>query len=157
LGLLVVASTIRCYIRFLVQHEIGWDDVLFLFGFLCLISGITILFTIIDDIYELQGIIYGLTDLATIETINISITIDRIQRYRMLSAVSLNLLCLSISCVKLCFLAFFKKLIRQMPTMITFWWVVLAFNVIVIIYGIIIDVSFCPFSKETQMNQASEH
>jgi drug/metabolite transporter (DMT)-like permease len=69
---------------------------------------------------------------------------ERIFRYRIFLAVALFLMWLSMGCVKLCFLAFFKKLIRQMPSMSRFWWMTLVFNLAVIVYGSTIYFVACP-------------
>ncbi|KAL1601605.1 hypothetical protein SLS60_006520 [Paraconiothyrium brasiliense] len=71
--------------------------------------------------------------------------IDRIAHYRLVSAIALTLMWFSMGCVKICFLAFFKKLIRQMPQMNLFWWFSLVFNVAVIVYGATVYFVTCPY------------
>ncbi|KAF2726487.1 hypothetical protein EJ04DRAFT_453258, partial [Polyplosphaeria fusca] len=144
LGISIIAISSRCYIRFRIQREFGWDDAFLLFGLCCLIVGMSLLFTVIDAMYEAENAIFG-TGVAAIDPIEIQSFLNRLVQYCIWSAVALMLMWLSMGCVKICFLAFFKRLIRQMPRLNIYWWITLVFNVAVILYGSTVYFVTCPY------------
>jgi hypothetical protein len=117
--------------------------------------GMSLLYAVIDTMYESENFVFG-TGMATIDPKDILGLIDRIARYRTLSAIALMLMWLSMGCVKICFLAFFRKLIRQMPALNIFWWFTLAFNVAVIVYGTTVYYVSCPYFGPDKVFQSSK-
>ncbi|KAJ4347927.1 uncharacterized protein N0V89_009299 [Didymosphaeria variabile] len=155
LGICLITVVFRCYIRFCIQREIGWDDGFLIFGLCCLIVGMTLLFTVIDTMYESENFVFG-SGIATINPMEIPNLLNRIAHYRTMSAVALMLMWLSMGCVKICFLAFFKKLIRQMPAMNIFWWFSLVFNAAVIVYGTTTYYVTCPYFGPEKVFQSMQ-
>ncbi|KAF2109416.1 hypothetical protein BDV96DRAFT_651854 [Lophiotrema nucula] len=153
LGLCLIATTVRCYIRFRIQREFGWDDAILIFGLCCLISGMALLFTVIDTMYQAESLVFGSEGFAAIASMNISEIAEQSARYHIFSTAALVLMWFSICSVKFCFLAFFRKLIRQMPTMIMYWWIVLSFNIAATVYGVTIYLAGCPYFRADQMLQ----
>lgn len=156
LGICIVATVVRFYIRGFVQKQFGWDDGWLAFGICCLVAGMVVLYTMLDLMYEMEGIAAtvnsgGIPDVSTIppEALALMATlISKSVRYRRLSAAACVPLWGAICSVKFSFLALFKKLIRQMPIMTRYWWFVLAFNIAISLYGGTVFIVTCPYFEE---------
>jgi hypothetical protein len=83
--------------------------------------------------------------------------ISKSVRYRTLLAATLVPLWGAICTVKFSFLALFKQLLRQMPTMTRYWWFALAFNIIVSLYGGSVTIVACPDFGEKYMMKSSTY
>ncbi|KAK3387420.1 hypothetical protein B0H63DRAFT_156993 [Podospora didyma] len=153
-GVCIIASAIRFYVRFRIQREIGWDDGFLIFGLACLIAGTALLFTVVDAMYETEAMVFNVASLLTMG--DPGAVIARALVFHRISAASLTLLWFSICCVKFSFLAFFKRLIHQMPEMIKYWWFTLVLNVIITIYGATIYVVACPYFSDNQAFKAMQ-
>lgn len=143
----------RFYVRFRIQKEIGWDDGFLIFGLACLISGVVMLFNVIDDMYVTEAVVFGEVNLFTMD---FATFIPKSIRYRKISAAALTLMWFSICSVKFSFLALFKKLIRQMPGMIRYWWFTVAFNIVVTGYGASVYLVACPYFSADEIFKASK-
>jgi hypothetical protein len=115
-----------------------------------------LLFLVIDDMYEAESMVFSPGGFAPTASMDISRMIDRTVYYRKVSAAALTLMWFSICSVKFCFLAFFKNLIRQMPTIIIFWWFTLAFNIVVTSYGAAVYLISCPYFRADQIYQSGK-
>lgn len=145
----MIISAVRCYIRFGVLREYSWEDGLFISGVVFLIVGITLIFKITDTLYEGERLLFG--GITALDPSGLPALLDRQSSARTVIVVGLSLMWLTLSCVKFCFLAFFKKLIRQMPKMITFWWGVVVYNFAASIYGFLTFYLPCPYFKKSEM------
>jgi hypothetical protein len=101
--------------------------------------------------YEAESLVFGTGGFAAIDPMDISKMIEETIYYRRMSAAALTLFWFSICSVKLCFLAFFKRLINQMPGMIRWWWFTLAFNIVVTGYGASVYLLACPYLRVDQI------
>lgn len=154
LGLSLISSLVRFYIRFHLQREVGWDDAFLILGFCCLISGMAMLFTVIDAMYESESLAFA--DARSISAINFMELMPSIIRFKKMSAAALALLWVSICCVKFSFLSLFKRLLRQMPIITRYWWFALFFNIAAFVYGVLSYFVPCPYFTEATIFKASE-
>ncbi|PVH95106.1 hypothetical protein DM02DRAFT_571731 [Periconia macrospinosa] len=152
LGLSLISSLVRFYIRFYLQREIGWDDAFLIIGLCCLVSGMAMLLTVIDVMYESESLAFA--DARSISAINFMELIPNIIRYKRMSAAALSLLWCSICCVKFSFLALFKRMIRQMPVITRYWWFALVFNIAAWVYGVLSYFVSCPYFTEANVFKA---
>ncbi|KAK4225248.1 hypothetical protein QBC38DRAFT_483440 [Podospora fimiseda] len=142
----IIACLVRFYIRIFHIREFGWDDGILLAGLITLIIGVSILFIITDVMYESDAFVFWDSPESPLAAIgDIGKFLDKTFWYRRLSAVGLTFCWLSICCVKFSFLAFFKRLIRQMPAMIRYWWFTVVYNFIVMLYGCATYWAACPY------------
>lgn len=145
----VVSTAIRFYVRIRVQKEFGWDDGFLIFGLCSLVASVALTHVILDSMYMTEALVFG--------HIQIAFTFDLVKQalfYRKVSAAALTLMWFSICSVKFSFLALFKRLIRQRPGMIKFWWLTLAFNILVTVYGATVYTASCPYFREDQILKA---
>jgi hypothetical protein len=112
-----------------------------------------LLFTVMDDMYTTDAVVYGDIDLFKLD---FKTFIPKSMHYRRISVASLPLLWLSACSVKFSFLALFKRLIRQMPGMTKYWWFTVAFNVAITGYGASVYVLACPYLTEEKLFDASK-
>jgi len=104
------------------------DDGFLLFGLLCLVSGTAILFIIVDTMYEFEALTYS-EGPVFVPGLDTSALLARAPKFHSMAEAVLILMWLTICSVKLSFLAFFKRLVRQMPRMEKYWWFALIFNI----------------------------
>lgn len=105
-----------------------------------------------ETMYEAEALVFGEINPLMIDLVAF---VPASVRYRKLSAAALTLNWYSICSVKFSFLAFFRKLIRQMPSMERYWWFVLAFNIAVTIYGTTVYIVACPYFTEAEAMKSS--
>lgn len=157
LGVCLVSTLVRFYIRGAVQKQFGWDDGWLIFGVCCLVAGMAILYTMLDLMYEMEAIAASASSAPPIPDISllppefvaqIAALITKSVRYRKLSAAACIPLWSALCSVKFSFLALFKKLVRQMPVMTRYWWFVLAFNIAISLYGSTVFIISCPYFEE---------
>ena len=146
----------RCYIRFCVQREFGWDDAFLLLGLCCLVSSITLMFAVINCAYELEDQVFGWDGVIPDTFTDTSTIVQQTVCSRKMLAAAVVLMWLTICAVKMCFLAFFKRLIRQLPTMVRYWWLTLAFNVVTTGYGVTVLIVACPYFEDDQIIELSK-
>lgn len=157
LAVCLVVCAIRCHIRFFVIREFGWDDGLLIFGVCCLIAGVTLSFTVIDHLYEIQNVMFGNGIIAFIADPKKAESFGYDSAHsRTVISIALSFMWLTLCCVKYCFLAFFKTLLRQMPRMTKFWWFAVVFNGIASTYGFLTFYVACPFAKIDDMSTGSK-
>ncbi|KAF2635431.1 hypothetical protein P280DRAFT_473831 [Massarina eburnea CBS 473.64] len=156
LGICLVAALGRFYVRFVVQRAIGWDDGWLIFGICCLIAGMAVIYTMVDLMYEMEAIISGPNNIDIPDTTILppqllallAPIISKSVRHRKLAMASMVPLWGSMCSVKFSFLALFKKLLKQMPNMMRYWWFALAFNIIIGLYGVVVFIVACPYFEE---------
>jgi len=69
--------------------------------------------------------------------------LNRAYCYREMDAATVVFTWLTIVSVRVSFLALFSRLIDQMPHLIIYWWIVVAFHVVVSAYGVSAPVLAC--------------
>ena len=143
----------RLYIRLHIQKEFGWDDKFLIFGVCCIISAAGVTCTILDLMYELQGLVYA--DPATIGIEYALSILPKLPEYRRRNTTALILAWCSICCVKFSFLAMFRLLIRQLPNMIRYWYFTVALNVVVFCYGGTVFAVSCPYFTKENIEKSS--
>lgn len=143
MGLLVIcliAAATRFYVRIRVQKQVSIDDGFLLFGICCLISAVGILFTVVDNMYMVEALLYNEP--------NLQLPPDWIKRsfdYQKFATIALILTWCSIVSVKFSFLFLFGKLVDRVRPMVIYWWVVVLFNVAIAGYGASVYVLACPW------------
>lgn len=149
-GLCIISACARFFIRIRIQKSSSIDDGILLFGIVYLITGMVILFTIIDNLYLVEAVNAG----AQIELP--SNIIEQAFAFHKFSVFALIMSWCSIVAVKFSYLFLFRKLIDRMPRMITYWWVAAAFNGLISAYGTVVYVLTCPYFnfKETRKRDA---
>ncbi|KAM7193862.1 hypothetical protein V8F33_007548 [Rhypophila sp. PSN 637] len=152
LGVCLIASGVRFYIRFRVQRELGWDDGFLIFGLACIVSAFGLLFNVMDTMYETEELVFNESGSFVID--DVAALITRTVRYHRISAAALTLMWFSLCSVKFSFLVFFKRLIRQMPHLEIYWSFTLAFNIIVTCFGAAVFLIACPYFTEDTVTEA---
>ena len=105
-----------------------------------MISGTVVLYVMLDSLYMTQASLYGDTDFQP--PLNI---LSIASWYHKMQSVSLIATWLAIVSVKFSFLALFRKLVETLPRLIYYWRVVVSFNLLVSVYGVLIYILACPY------------
>ncbi|CAI6340010.1 unnamed protein product [Periconia digitata] len=113
-----------------------------------------LLFSVMDLMYKTDISAFGGIPISAISSMNLAELSKDSLHYRKVSAAAMTLMWFSICSVKFCFLAFFRRLIRQQPVMVKFWWFAVVFNSIVTGYGAVIYTAACPYFKPEELLQA---
>ena len=138
-ALCIISVCARYYIRLAVQKEFGLDDIFLAFGTVCLVAAMVLLYITMDNMYFTEAMTYAPTRIASqVQDLN------RVFSFRKLVTASLMLASLVMMAVKLSFLALFRRLIERIPPLIKYWRVVVAFNLVVSVYGASVYVIACP-------------
>lgn len=151
LAICILATLIRFYIRIVHQRSFGWDDSLLLLGLVCLITGMALLYIVMDHMYDAEALVYGDASTFSWASADLGLMLERMLKYRQYSAAALSLMWFTICCVKFSFLALFKKLVRQKVTLERYWWFVVAFNVVTAAYGTTVYFLSCPYFTEDKV------
>ena len=131
---------IRYYVRYFIQKQLSIDDGILLFGILCLIAAMVLLFIFVDNLFLVEALEGN--------TIPADLPIDflrRITEFEKLALAALVLTWCSIISVKFSYLFLFRKLIDRIRPMVLYWWVAVVFNALISIYGIIIYAGIRPW------------
>lgn len=132
----------RYFIRLRIQREFTIDDGILLLGVFCLITGMGLLPTFLDEQYIVVGALeYGNPTGAPLPSDFIEQAF-RSQKYNTLAMV---LTWTSIVCVKFSYLFLFKRLITRLPYMVGYWWFTAGYNAIISIYGATVYGIACPY------------
>lgn len=143
--------TIRFYIRVGVQKEFSVDDAFLLGAVCCLICAVVIMYSVtLDKLYQVQALGAGLPIAMDIGFPFEDISLDPsffqpVYQYLKWITVNQTLAWCSIMAVKFSFLFHFRKLIDRIPPLITYWWCVIAFNVVAWGYGFSTYFLYCPY------------
>lgn len=116
------------------------DDGILLFGILCLISAMVLLFIFVDDLFLVEALEGN--------TIPADLPVDFLQGvfdFERLVVGALVLTWCAIISVKFSYLFLFRKLIDRLRPMVIYWWVAVVFNALISIYGIIIYAGIRPW------------
>jgi hypothetical protein len=119
-------------------------------GLCCLIAGLTLIFVIADGMYMAEALVYS---------VQVEYPPDfvvQVMHFHNWTVAALILLWLSICCVKFSFLVLFKRLIRQMPRLIQYWWFVVIFNVLCALYGAAVYIAACPYFGDDALYTSSK-
>lgn len=130
----------RLYVRIRIQKKFTIDDGLLVFGNCCLVCALILHFTYMETMYMSLALSFG--------DIHMEIPPNLLQEvliYHRVEVASLALSWTTIACVKFSFLALFKRLIDRMPPLISYWWIVVTFNVAVSCYGVAVPSITCPY------------
>ncbi|CAF9924998.1 hypothetical protein IMSHALPRED_006347 [Imshaugia aleurites] len=139
-GVCLASVSIRYYVRFFIQKQVSIDDGILLFGILCLISAMVLLFIFVDDLFLVEALEGN--------TIPADLPVDFLQGvfdFERLVVGALVLTWCAIISVKFSYLFLFRKLIDRLRPMVIYWWVAVVFNALISIYGIIIYAGIRPW------------
>jgi hypothetical protein len=132
---------VRFYIRLRVQrHRLGLDDFFLLFGLVCLVVAVGVLFHFIESLYLVTAIAFGGP--------NVYLPPDfaeQVTHFRRWCLVSLELLWFAGCAVKFSFLALFYNLIQRQPGMKRYWYVTTAVSVVTTLFGSTAYILPCPW------------
>ncbi|CAL8584587.1 hypothetical protein XPA_010174 [Xanthoria parietina] len=161
LGICVFSATSRFYIRLWVGKSFSIDDV-FLLGAVCsLICAVVIMYSVtLDKLYQVQALSAGLPKAIDIGFMVQDLPLDPsffrpVYQYLKWITVNQTLAWSSIMAVKFSFLFHFRKLIDRIPPLITYWWCVVAFNVIAWGYGFSTYFLVCPHYNDPKIYECS--
>ena len=123
----------RYYVRFFIQKQLSIDDGILFFGILCLIASMVLLFIYVDDLFLVEAL-----EGNTIPD-NLPVNfLEHVLDFEKLVVGAMVLTWCAIISVKFSYLFLFRKLIDRIRPMIMYWWVAVAYNALISIYGIII-------------------
>ena len=147
-----MSVTVRYYVRFFIQKQLSIDDGILLFGILCLISAMVLLFIFVDNLYLVEAL----------EGNNIpsDLPVDFLQGvsdFERLVVGAMVLTWCAIISVKFSYLFLFRKLIDRVRSIVIYWWVAVVFNALIAIYGIIIYAGVRPWYCTTNSGISSIH
>ena len=123
-----------------MQKQLSIDDAILLFGILCLIVAMVLLYIFVDDLFLVEALAGN--------TIPDDLPVDFLQRvfqFERLAVVGVVLTWCAIISVKFSYLFLFRKLIDRLRPMVVYWWVAVGFNALVSVYGIIIYAAIRPW------------
>ncbi|KAI4197796.1 MAG: hypothetical protein LQ350_005701 [Teloschistes chrysophthalmus] len=157
LGVCSLSVVIRFYIRLWAQRQFSVDDGLLAMAVCCLICSVVIMYSVaLDKMYQIQQLSAALPF-----ALSIGFPIDDMpldsqflqDSYDFLKwiTVSQALAWTSVMAVKFSFLFLFRKLIDRMPPLITYWWLVLTFNIIALGYGLSTYFLYCPYFNDPKL------
>jgi heme/copper-type cytochrome/quinol oxidase subunit 2 len=136
----VLSVAARFYVRLGVQKQITIDDGFLIVALCCLISAMSIMYSVtIDRMYLAEAVAVGLP--------GVDLPPDFLQQafdFQKWVTITLTLLWCAVMAVKFSFLFFFRKLIDRIRPLIIYWWVVTVFNVAVLGYGSTVYYLACP-------------
>ncbi|KAI4237997.1 MAG: hypothetical protein L6R40_005808 [Gallowayella cf. fulva] len=161
LGACILSVTLRFYIRLWVQKEFSLDDAFLILAVCCLISAVAIMYSVtLDKLYQIQVLSAQLPIALSfgLDIEEISRNPDFLQQtYQYLKWISVNqtLAWCSVVSVKFSFLSLFRRLIDRMPPLITYWWFVVAFNVVAFGYGLSTYFLICPHYNDPGIYECS--
>lgn len=124
-----------------------------MFGTLCLIAAMVVLYINMDNMYFTEALIYATPAQLASSTESINQLFHRVFIFHKLVNASLVLSWAALVAVKFSFLALFKRLIDRIPHLIRFWWFTVIFNIIVSIYGTIVYFIACPYFSGSSMSE----
>lgn len=130
---------IRLYIRLHVQKHFAVDDGLVAFGVLLLIAAMGMLYHFVDMMFTSEALILGDKDIEFSSNV-----IQDALSFQKWATISLITTWVAINTVKASFLALFRKLVDRIRPMIIYWWFVLAYTIVVGLYGITTYIVPCP-------------
>ena len=140
LAVCLISVAARFYVRFGVQKQISVDDGFLVVALCCLISAMTIMYTVtVDRMYLAEALTLGLPDA--------DLPPDFLQQafhFQKWVTVTLMLVWCAIMAVKFSFLFFFRNLINRIRPLIIYWWVITVYNVAVLGYGVTVYYLACP-------------
>jgi hypothetical protein len=128
-----------------IQRQFGLDDFFSVLGFLMLTCAMGMLYYYVEEMYVAEAILVREGDFSLSYA-----AIEESLDYNKWSTVSLILLWLAITSVKLSFLALFRKLVDRIPAMTKYLWFVVAYVVVVAGYGTSVYVQVCPWYYSLQ-------
>ncbi|KAL8860684.1 MAG: hypothetical protein Q9178_003037 [Gyalolechia marmorata] len=139
-SLCMVSACARYYIRIYVQKQFTSDDGILLFGLMCLIAAISVLLNFIDQMY-----VVGTSESGNLVHVSLpSNFIEQAYFFQKMVTVSLVLTWCSIVAVKFSYLFLFKRLVKGLPQMVTYWWIAAIYNAMISLYGGIVYGVACP-------------
>ena len=135
-----MSVTVRYYVRFFIQKQLSIDDGILLFGILCLISAMVLLFIFVDNLYLVEALEGN--NIPSDLPVDFLQGVSDFERYVVGAMV---LTWCSIISVKFSYLFLFRKLIDRVRSIVIYWWVAVVFNALIAIYGIIIYAGVRPW------------
>ena len=136
---MLVSLSIRLYIRLYVQKYFAVDDGLIIFGVLLLVAAMGMLYHFVDILFLSEALLLGDRDIELSSNV-----IEDALSFQKWACISLITTWVAINTVKASFLSLFRKLVDRIRPMIIYWWFVLAYTIVVGLYGITSYILPCP-------------
>lgn len=143
-GLSIVAATTRTLIRLHSQRRLFFDDYMLIFACINLIAAQVLLHVMKSSVYLVEGMIFN-PDSDALASMSKAELMDRILVYRKLVFAYLVLTWTTIFAVKICFLSFFRQMLKRLKRMMLTWKII--FVLTLLFYGICVSGPFlyCPY------------
>ena len=136
---MLLALATRLYIRLFIQKKFFLDDGFIVFGVLLLIAAMGMLYYFVDMMFLAEALL--------LHDRNVDLSFVVIQdalSFEKWAAISLITSWVAVNSVKLSFLSLFRKLVDRIRPMILYWWFVLAYTIVVGLYGVSAYIAPCP-------------
>ncbi|KAF1343460.1 hypothetical protein EJ07DRAFT_130650 [Lizonia empirigonia] len=144
IGLIFIAVAARFITQIRARKPLAFDDGFLLIGLATLIAALVIFYTkVIEPMYLTFALITRTPGVVSPPVEDLAKMSDD---FRVNVTVTLILCWCTIMAVKFSFMFFFKKLIGRLPTLTIYWWIIFAYNVIVLGYGASVYYVVCPYS-----------
>ena len=138
----------RFYIRVGLQKELSIDDAFLAVAISCLICSIVIMYSVaLDKLYQIGAMSASHSAIDfPIDDVHVDPgLLQPVYSFLKWNTVDQTLCWCSIVAVKFSFLFLFRRLIDRIPRLITYWWFVIAFNIIAWGYGFSTYFLICPY------------
>lgn len=153
LALCLLSTASRFYVRVRIQKQFSIDDGFLIVALCCLTCALVIMYSLtVDKMYLVQAFSIGLP--------GADIPPDFLQQsydFHKWITVSLMLAWCAIIAVKFSFLFLFWKLIDRLQPLVIYWWVVTAFNIVVLGYGVSVYYVACPYYNDPNVCTSNKH
>ena len=146
LSLSILFATTRTWIRVRRFRRLYPDDWLLLFSLATFIVAVGVFWQNITNVFDQMDIIQG------IKPITVEFITGQVSNIR-LNYASGSMLWVSVYCVKLAFLAIFRRLIWHDRALKIWWWFVLVFVLVTGLISVGFDAWICPDLTETILSK----
>ena len=137
--MVLLSLSIRLYIRLHVQNHFGVDDGLVVFGVLLLIAAMGMLYHFVDMMFMSEALALGDKDIE----LSFNVIQDALS-FKKWATISLITTWVAIYTVKASFLVLFRKLVDRIRPLIIYWWFVVAYTIVLGLYGVTTYIVPCP-------------
>ena len=136
---MLISLSIRLYIRLYVQKHFAVDDGFIVFGVLLLVAAMGMLYHFVDILFLSEALLLGDKDIELSSNV-----IQDALSFQKWATISLIITWVAINTVKASFLSLFRKLVDRIRPLIIYWRFVLAYTIVVGLYGITSYILPCP-------------
>ena len=138
-GVCLASACVRYWVKLHVQRQFSVDDGILLFGIMCSIAATVLMIKFVDTIFLERAVQTGMRVKLP------SNLFEQVVDNYTLETVAWVLTWCSIAAVKFSYLFLFKRMISRIPHMSTYWWFTAGFNGVISVYGIVANLSSCPY------------